>query len=93
MSDAEYSGRMPTVTARDASRGFSALLDRVEHDGEEYIIVRDGREVARIIPAGTHALGTLLDALDGVPALDPDFEGDALGANELLTVPSDPWRD
>lgn len=84
---------MPTVTAREASRGFAALLDRVEHDGEEYVVVRDGKDVARIIPAGTHTLEALQDALENVPALDPDFEGDALGANHLLTMPSDPWRD
>lgn len=84
---------MPTVTAREASRKFSTLLDHVEHDGEEYVIVRDGKEVARIIPAGTHTLGAILDALEDGPAIDPDFEGDALGANDLLTMPSDPWRD
>lgn len=94
MSDTRaYASDMPTVTAREASRGFSALLDHVEHDGEEYVIVRDGKEIARIIPVGTHALGSLLDALDNVPALDLDFEGDALGANHLLTTPGDPWRD
>ncbi|WP_188896219.1 type II toxin-antitoxin system Phd/YefM family antitoxin [Microlunatus endophyticus] len=84
---------MPRVTAREASRGFAALLDRVEHDGEEYVVVRDGREVARIVPAGTHTLESLQDALDDVPALDLDFERDALGANRLLTMPSDPWLD
>ena len=88
-----YTDGVPTVTAREASRKFSALLDHVEHDGEEYVIVRDGKEVARIIPAGAHTLGAILDALDEVPALDPDFEGDALGANDFLTTPSDPWRD
>ena len=43
-------GRMTvTVTSADASRQFGGLLARVER-GEEVIIERDGRAVARIVP-------------------------------------------
>lgn len=42
---------MKEITATDAARGFSALLDAVEHEGETFVVTRAGRGVARIQPA------------------------------------------
>jgi prevent-host-death family protein len=42
---------MEQVSATEAARRFSELLDGVEHRGETYIVVRNGRPVARIAPA------------------------------------------
>lgn len=84
---------MPTITARDASRGFSALLDRVEHDGEEYTVERDGRVVARIVPATTRTVAGFLARRAGRLPLDDDFAAEATSANPLLTVDTaDPWH-
>lgn len=77
---------MTTVSARDASRGFSALLDRVELDGEEYTVVRDGKVVARIVPATTRTVAGFLSRRAGHPPLDDGFAADATGANEFLTA-------
>ena len=41
---------MPEVSATDAARNFSDLLDGVEHRGEHYTVVRRGRPVARLEP-------------------------------------------
>lgn len=41
---------MPEVTATEASRSFSDLLDGVEHRGERYTIVRRGRAIAQLEP-------------------------------------------
>jgi antitoxin (DNA-binding transcriptional repressor) of toxin-antitoxin stability system len=42
------------ISATEAARGFSTLLDAVEHDGETFVVVRGGKGVARIEPtAGT----------------------------------------
>jgi len=85
-------GDMTRVTAREASRGFSALLDRGEHDGEEYTVMRDGKEVARITPATTHTASGFLARRSGRPPLDDDFAADALSASHLLTTDEgDPW--
>ncbi len=85
---------MTTITARDASRGFSALLDRVEHDGEEYTVVRDGRVIARIVPAAPRTVAGFLARRAGRAALDDDFAADAVSARDLLAVDTvDPWRD
>ncbi len=84
---------MTTISARDASRGFSALLDRVEHDGEEYTIERDGRVVARIVPATTRTVAGFLGRRAGRPPLDDDFAADSTSANPLLTMDTaDPWH-
>jgi prevent-host-death family protein len=40
------------VSATIASRSFSRLLDSVEHEGDSYVIVRNGRPVARLEPMG-----------------------------------------
>jgi prevent-host-death family protein len=85
---------MTTVSAREASRGFSTLLDHVEHDGEEYTIVRDGRAVARIVPAVTRTAADFLRLRAGRPMIDDDFARDATSADALLTTNDDlPWRD
>lgn len=84
---------MTTITARDASRGFSTLLDRVEHDGEEYTVERDGRVVARIVPATTRTVAGFLARRAGRLPLDDDFAAEATSANPLLTVDTaDPWH-
>ncbi len=41
---------MKEISATDAARGFSALLDAVEHDGEIFVVTRGGKGIARIAP-------------------------------------------
>lgn len=41
---------MREITATAAARGFSDLLDAVEHKGEEFEVTRHGRVVAVIKP-------------------------------------------
>lgn len=43
---------MRSLSATDAARRFSELLDSVERRGESFVVVRRGRVVARIEPAG-----------------------------------------
>jgi prevent-host-death family protein len=44
------------ISATEAARRFSEILDAVEHRGESFVIVRKGRPVARMGPA-TRASG------------------------------------
>ena len=53
---------MIEVSATEASRRFSELLDGVEHRGERYTIVRRGRVIAQLEPAVV-ASGAELKAL------------------------------
>lgn len=43
-------GFMHEISATDAARRFSDLLDSVEHDGNSFTITRRGRAIAHIKP-------------------------------------------
>lgn len=42
---------MKDITATEAARNFSDLLDAVEHRKESFVVRRGGKPVARIAPA------------------------------------------
>jgi prevent-host-death family protein len=64
---------MRRLTATEAARRFSDLLDRVEQDGETFVVERRGRAVASIQPAATVTGRTVKDLLRA-QAPDPDWE-------------------
>lgn len=41
---------MHEINATDAARGFSSLLDAVEHEGDGFTVIRRGKAVAHIAP-------------------------------------------
>ena len=59
---------MSTVTALEAKTRFGELLDRVSR-GEEIVITRHEKPVARIIPEGRPALTEVRQAVDELRAL------------------------
>jgi prevent-host-death family protein len=59
---------MATVTAFDAKTRFGELLDRVA-GGEEIIITRHDKPVARIVPEGRKSLAELSAAVDALTTL------------------------
>jgi prevent-host-death family protein len=82
---------MRTMTATEASRNFSDLLDAVER-GESVAVTRGNRKIAEIRPAATRRGRDLRAALEGVPALDDRFEADIADAMRLLTPEAgDAW--
>jgi antitoxin (DNA-binding transcriptional repressor) of toxin-antitoxin stability system len=89
---------MVTMTATEASRGFSALLDKVSHERTEVQIVRDGVVVAHVIPpptAPTYAdvQRAMAHLLPHTPRPDDGFADEVLALRDLLTKPEDPWGD
>jgi prevent-host-death family protein len=84
---------MSAMSATNASRGFSEVLDRVEH-GETVRITRGGRPVAEIRPVVAATGRALREALVAAPGLDEAFASDIAAATDLLRLPEDdPWRD
>jgi prevent-host-death family protein len=82
---------MRTVTATEASRGFSELLDAVEH-GESVIVTRGRHPVAEIRPAKPKTGRDLRQALADTPPPDDRFAEEIAAARALLTHEgSDPW--
>lgn len=59
---------MAVVTAFEAKTHFGSILDRVA-DGEEIVITRHDKPVARMIPEGRESLATVRDAVAGLRGL------------------------
>ncbi len=83
------------VSATEAARNLSDLLNRVRYRGERFTVVRSGEEVAEIIPAthnGGITLGELRRALAQLPAPDEEFLAD-LNRVRAEQPPAEPsWR-
>ncbi|MHB1554726.1 MAG: type II toxin-antitoxin system Phd/YefM family antitoxin [Acidimicrobiales bacterium] len=44
---------MREISATEAARNFSELLDAIEHHGEHFTIVRHGKAIAELEPASS----------------------------------------
>lgn len=79
------------MTATEASRRFSDLLDAIER-GETITITRGNHPVAEIRPARRRTGADLRAALADIPAPDDRFVSDIADALGLLTTEgNDPW--
>ena len=83
---------MQEVTATDAARGFSALLSAVEHQGETFVITRNGRVVARVEPA-TGASGAAVKALLRHYPADPAWLTELEDLRTGLSAEERVWLD
>ena len=77
---------MSTVTAFDAKTRFGELLDRVAN-GEEIVITRHDKPVARIVPEGRHNLDGVRHAVAGLRDLQKEIANGAAGKKKLT------WKD
>ena len=80
---------MPEVSATDAARNFSDILDAVEHRGERFTIVRRGKVVAQLHPVST-GKGADVKELLRRRRRDPGFAKDIASVRELLEIESRP---
>ncbi len=64
---------MNTVTALEAKTRLGELLDRVAR-GEEVIITRYDKPVARIVPEGGHNLCTVRMGVDGLREVQEEIQ-------------------
>jgi prevent-host-death family protein len=80
------------MTATEAARSFSELLNRVAA-GEEIEVTRSGAPVAVIAPARGRTLSAeqFRRLLAEAPAVDPGFADDVRALRAELPVPADPW--
>ena len=84
---------MRSITATEASRGFSDLLDAIER-GESVVVTRGNRPIAEIRPARRRTGNDLRAALAETVPPDDRFENDIADAVALLTSDgTDPWAD
>ncbi len=82
------------ISATEAARRFSDILNRVVYRREEFVIERGGEPVCRIVPAGPPkcTLTDLSNLLSAIPKPDPAFwdEVEALTKNQPH-VPESSW--
>lgn len=87
---------MTEITATEAARNFSRLLDDIEHGRQSYTVTRGGRPVAVIGPRGPRSMtvGELLPRVHRAARPDDRFADDVDAARRGLgTLPTmDPWE-
>jgi antitoxin (DNA-binding transcriptional repressor) of toxin-antitoxin stability system len=79
------------LSATDAARRFSELLDAVEHRGESFLVLRHGQAVARIEPEGA-ANGKLVKELLRAGGPDDDWASDLAELRAALTIEERDWN-
>ena len=83
---------MKEISATEAARGFSALLDAVEHQHETFVVVRGGKSVARIEPA-TGTTGAAVKALLLGHRPDAAWSAELRELRRLTPDQARPWPD
>ena len=88
---------MTRISATEASRNFSDILNRAQYRGESFEVMRAGEVVARIEPPGMAkmTLGEILDRIDLGPGLDAGdsvlFEMQIAKIRHYATMPPSLW--
>jgi len=85
------------ISATEAVRKFSELLNSVKYHHDSFTIIRGGKPLAALIPLDAHAGGKSLKELGKIfmllPRLTTDGEVFADDLNEIVTAqPSAPER-
>jgi prevent-host-death family protein len=80
------------MTATDAARSFSEVLNRVA-DGEEIEITRSGASVAVISPPKSKLISAarFRELIAAAPRPDTEFAEQVRAARESVKAPEDPW--
>lgn len=82
---------MKQLSATDAARRFSEVLDEVERGGESYVVVRHGRPVATIGPA-SGGTGKALKEVLRAHLPDDAWADEVRELREGLEPVADPWH-
>jgi antitoxin (DNA-binding transcriptional repressor) of toxin-antitoxin stability system len=86
-----------TITVTEAARNFADCVNRAHYQNVTFVLLKNGRPVARLAPAAEeHCTGRhLADAL-GHAELSPrearDWHRDLLAARKSLKTPRDKWQ-
>lgn len=82
---------MKDITATEAARGFSEVLDAVEHRNESFVISRKGKVVARLEPASGVTGRTVKAILTETPR--DSAWSDELAELRAVVTTEDRWID
>jgi len=82
------------VSATELARRLGDFLARVRYRRESFLIERNGKPVARVVPATEPepvTLGRALAAWCGAAATDPSFADDLAKVGAADALPGNPW--
>ncbi|MGI8422269.1 MAG: type II toxin-antitoxin system Phd/YefM family antitoxin [Gaiellaceae bacterium] len=82
---------MKELSATEAARRFSAVLDAVEHRNETFVIFRQGRAVATLGPASGTSGARVKEILRAHPR-DPDWADELAALRSMLLTDERTWR-
>jgi prevent-host-death family protein len=87
-----------TLSVTEVARNFSAVLDAVERDQEEIVLVRNRRQIARLVPEAPRqdaleVFGDLYRTLDDetAEALSAKIASTRRGARGRVAELKNPW--
>jgi len=83
---------MKDITATEAARKFSDLLDAVEHRNESFVVRRGGKPIAHISPASASS-GLVVKELLRQFVPDKKWEADLNEVRVQLTSEDHRWSD
>ena len=84
------------ISATQAARSFSELINRVKYRGEEFVIERGGKPICRLVPARPRkfTLGDMVKLLRTAPKPDPGYWDDLerIQKQQKRSIPKPRWR-
>jgi prevent-host-death family protein len=83
------------ISATEAARSFSDLLNRVRYRGEHFVVERGGEPICRIVPAGStrFTLADLAHLLETAPKPDTGYGKVVKKAiRSQGKLPKSPWQ-
>ena len=81
---------MRDLSATEAARKFASVLDDVEHRGESFTVVRNGRPVAQILPVSKPNGRAVLEFLTSHQP-DPQWADDLRQLRAELFIEERDW--
>jgi prevent-host-death family protein len=83
---------MKEISATEAARQFSEVLDAIEHRNQSFVVTRGGRPVAALGPVAS-ARGDAVKALLKRSPPDPVWAAELRHMRQSLVIEERPWRD
>jgi antitoxin (DNA-binding transcriptional repressor) of toxin-antitoxin stability system len=89
--------KMATITVTEAARNFADCLGRVRYQKTTFVLVKNGRAIARLVPEKEksctgEALAKILEEADLLEAEAQAWRKDLIAGKKRLIAPEDKWR-
>ncbi|MCY4481300.1 MAG: type II toxin-antitoxin system prevent-host-death family antitoxin [Spirochaetaceae bacterium] len=82
-----------TVSSTWAARNLGDCLARIRHTGDQFVLVKNGKPVAELVPVAGSRRATLRQVWDALGSVRPDqdFADDLRRVNEADRILDNPW--